>query len=211
MSGCDLRGDRQKSLNRPDLYTRVDPEKYLRIFGFASSFALAGAGVPPAARGTRAAEEAASEAGVAAEARAAETGATADAPSEVWTYGWARRGREIHDRFGDRSLHVNFPTVDMFSPSGVITSLKSIDLRAAVYQNDRILAYRLNRYFDKVSEFEGAEFAEDVVSLDKITGRRLQLVVPKGSITEAREIVIEAARMRAAKLKRPVNLAITEF
>lgn len=99
----------------------------------------------------------------------------------------------------------------MFSPSGVITSLKSIDLRAAVYQNDRILAYRLNRYFDKVSEFEGAEFAEDVVSLDKITGRRLQLVVPKGSITEAREIVIEAARMRAAKLKRPVNLAITEF
>jgi hypothetical protein len=48
----------------------------------------------------------------------------------------------------------------MFSPGGVITSIKSIDLRAAVYQNDGVLASRLNVYFNKVSEFSGAEFAK---------------------------------------------------
>jgi hypothetical protein len=202
--------DRQQYLNRLDLYTRVDPKEYLEIFGFASSFALAGGGIPPISRERGAIEAATSEAGAAVEARAAEAGAAADTPSEVWKYGWARRGREIHDRLGDGSLHQNFPVIDMFSV-GVVTSLKSIDLRAIAYQNDRILAYRLNSYFDKVSEFDGAEFAEDVVSLDKITGRVLQLVVPKGSITGEQRIVIEAARTRAAKLRRPVDLVITEF
>jgi hypothetical protein len=41
--------DRQQYLNRLDLYTRVDPEEYLEVFGLASSFALAGGGIPPAA------------------------------------------------------------------------------------------------------------------------------------------------------------------
>jgi hypothetical protein len=201
--------DRQQYLNRLDLYTRVDPAEYLQIFGFASSFALAGGAIPPIAREEgEAAEATANETGAAIEARAAET---ADAPSEVWEYGWARRGREIHDQFGDSSLHPNFPTIDMFSPGGVITSIKSIDLRAAVYQNDGVLASRLNVYFNKVSEFSGAEFAEDEVPLDEITGRVLQLVVPRGRMTERQSVIIEAARERAKSLNYPVDLIIKEF
>jgi hypothetical protein len=200
--------DRQQYLDRLDLYTRVDPHEYLEVFGLASAFSLAGGGIPPIAReGREAAEAAANEAGAAIEARAAEA---ADAPSEVWKYGWARRGREIHDRFCDGSLHQNFPVVDMFS-DGVVTSLKSIDLGATVYQNDRILAYRLNGYFDKVSEFDGAKFANDIVPFDKITDRVLQLVVPNGSMTDAQRTVIEIARSRARKLDRPVDLIITQF
>ncbi|HEY3795971.1 MAG TPA: hypothetical protein VGM09_29465 [Bradyrhizobium sp.] len=202
--------DRQQYLNRLDLYTRVDPEEYLEIFGFASSLALAGGGIPPISRQTGAAETAVTEARAAAEARVAESG-TADAPSDVWNYGWARRGREIHDQLGDQSLHPNFPVIDMFSPTGVITSIKSIDLRAAVYQNDGVLVSRLNVYFNKVSEFSGAEFAEDEVSLDEITGRVLQLVVPRGNMTERQRIIIEAARERAKRLNYPVDLIITEF
>ena len=59
------REDRQQYLDRLDLYTRVDPAEYLEIFGFASSFALAGGGVPPIARETEAAETAATEFGAA--------------------------------------------------------------------------------------------------------------------------------------------------
>lgn len=59
------REDRQQYLDRLDLYTRVDPAEYLEIFGFASSFALAGGGVPPIARETEAAETAATESGAA--------------------------------------------------------------------------------------------------------------------------------------------------
>jgi len=55
------REDRQQYLDRLDLYTRVDPAEYLEIFGFASSFALAGGGVPPIGRETEAAETAAAE------------------------------------------------------------------------------------------------------------------------------------------------------
>jgi hypothetical protein len=59
------REDRQQYLDRLDLYTRVDPAEYLEIFGFASSFALAGGGIPPIARETEAAETVATESGAA--------------------------------------------------------------------------------------------------------------------------------------------------
>jgi hypothetical protein len=55
--------DRQQYLDRLDLYTRVDPAECLEIFGFASSFALAGGGIPPIARETEAAETVATESG----------------------------------------------------------------------------------------------------------------------------------------------------
>jgi hypothetical protein len=199
--------DRQQYLNRLDLYTRVDPEEYLEVFGLASSFALAGGGIPPAARGARAAQEAASEASASAEARAA----AADAPSELWKYGWARRGREIHDQFSDGSLHPNFPVIDDFTPSGIATSYKSVDLNAATYQNDLSLQYRLDNYVDIVSEFNGATFAGNIVSPDKIALRVLHLIIPKGSMTDAQRIVIEAARSRASRLKNPVDLIVTPF
>src|SRR5262249_23642776 len=61
------REDREKYLDRLDLYTRVDPKDYLQVFGFTSAFALSGIGIPPIARETGAAETAATEAGAAAE------------------------------------------------------------------------------------------------------------------------------------------------
>jgi hypothetical protein len=170
---------------------------------------LQGGGVPPIARETRAAEEAASEAGASVEVRAAEAGAAAGAPSGVWKYGWARRGREIHDRFSDGSLHPNFPVIDNFSASSVATSIKSIDLNAATYQIDISLKYRLDAYVDTLSEFEGTEFATNTVR--NINRRVLQLVIPKGSITDAQQAVIEASRSRARSLKNPVDFVITPF
>jgi len=73
------------------------------------------------------------------------------------------------------------------------------------------LTYRLNSYFDKISEFDGAEFADNIVALDKITGRVLQLVVPKGSMSDGRRLAIEAARARAKALNRPVDLIVIEY
>jgi hypothetical protein len=73
------------------------------------------------------------------------------------------------------------------------------------------LRYRLNNYFDNVSEFDGAKFAGQRVDEDQITGRMLQLVVPKGGMTEAQRIVVEAARTRAEALDKSVGLIITPF
>jgi hypothetical protein len=202
--------DRQKILDSLDIYTRADPAEYVQNRTWTTGAAILSGALPPAAAGEPAAGEAA--AGESTAARAAEDGALApDATSEVWKYGWAKRGREIHDLLANGSLGPNFPTIDMISRAGIATSIKSIDLNAAVYQNDASLAYRLNNYFDKVSEFDGAKWAADVVSSDQVTGRVLNLVVPKGSMSESQRIVIERARVRAENLSHSVDLVITPF
>jgi len=73
------------------------------------------------------------------------------------------------------------------------------------------LTYRLNSYFDKISEFDGAEFADNIVALDKITGRVLQVGCTKGQHVGRRRLAIEAARARAKALNRPVDLIVIEY
>ena len=199
------REERQRILDSLDVFTRADPAEYAHNRDWTSSAAIAAGTLLPNAAATE---------GTAAEGASAEpdaAGATADAPSPVWKFGWARRGREIHEQFSDGSLGPNFPTIDIISPTGVVTSFKSIDLNAAVYQNDSSLMYRVSDYVGRVSEFEGAELASDRVISDQITGRILQLIVPRGSMTDAQQIVIEAVRAWAKKLDNPVNLVITEL
>jgi hypothetical protein len=201
--------DRQKYLNRLDGYTRADPAEQARNLGIGTVLATATGSVPPVASETRATEAAAGDAAAAERTATAAGAAVADAPSEVWKYGWARRGREIHDQLSDGSLHPNFPVVDNFTPNGVATSIKSIDLTAVTYQNDISLKYRLDAYVDMISEFEGAEFATNAVK--NIESRVLQLVIPKGSLTDAQQAIIEAARLRARSLKHPVDFVVTPF
>lgn len=99
----------------------------------------------------------------------------------------------------------------MFSPTGVVTSLKSIDLNAAAYQNDTTLMYRVSDYVGRVSGFDSDQLGAYFVTSEKITGRVLQLVIPKGSMTAAQRSVIEAVRVWAKQLNEPVDLIITEL
>jgi hypothetical protein len=206
------RDDRQRILDRLDVFTRVDPAEYAHNRDWTTGAAIAAGSIAPGASGaTAAGQEAAG--GTAAENAAPSEGAAAqaaaNAPSEVWTYGWAKRGRKIHELLGDDSLPWNFPTIDMISPAGVVTSLKSIDLNAATYQNDTTLMYRVSDYVGRISDFDGAELSDDEVRPDQISSRVLQLVIPKGSMTNS--AVINAVRTWAESLDRPVRLIITEL
>jgi hypothetical protein len=60
-----------------------------------------------------------------------------------------------------------------------------------------------------VAEYEGGSFANKKVLSEEITGRAVNLVVPKGSMTEEQRIAIETMRMLARTGKIPVNLIIT--
>ena len=71
--------------------------------------------------------------------------------------------------------------------------------------------YRLGDYIGSVSDFDGAKLGDDNVTSDQIMGRVLQLVIPKGSMTDAQRMVIEAVRAWAKKLNEPVDLIITEL
>jgi hypothetical protein len=181
--------DRQRILDRQlDVFTRADPGEYAQTRDWATGAALLAGGVPPVAAG---------EATAAGQA------------SEAWTYGWARRGQYFDQLLRDGSLPALFRTIDNFT-DGVATSIKSIDLNAATYQDAARLTYRLNDYVDELGEYEGGVLSNTEVSLSAISSRVLNLVVPKGAMTEVQSATIEAARMRALIANRyPVKIVVT--
>jgi hypothetical protein len=181
--------DRQRILDRQlDVFTRTDPGAYAQIRDWATGAALLAGGMPPVAAGeTVAAEQA----------------------SEAWTYGWARRGQYFDQLLRDGSLPPLFRTIDNFT-DGIATSIKSIDLNAATYQDAARLTYRLNQYVDDLGDYAGGRLLATIVRLPDISDRVLNLVVPKGAMTGVQSAAIEAAQARALVANRyPVKIIIT--
>jgi hypothetical protein len=201
------RDDRQRILDRMDVFTRTDPAEWAHVRDWGTAGALAIGGVPPASAAGRAGAEAAATEGATAEA--ATVGSTASADAEAWKQGWAARGRYFENRLG-RNLHPNFPTIDKIS-DGIATSIKSIDLNAATYQIPNSLRYRLNNWVDEVEGFNGAQWGGNEVKETAITGRAISIAIPKGSMTEEQRAVLDEVRERARNLPNPVHIVITEF
>jgi hypothetical protein len=181
--------DRQRIIDRQlDVFTRTDPGAYAQTRDWATGAALLAGGVPPVAAGEAVAAEQASEA---------------------WTYGWARRGQYFDQLLRDGSLPPLFRTIDNFT-DGAATSIKSIDLNAATYQDAARLTYRLNQYVDDLGDYAGGRLLATIVRLPDISDRVLNLVVPKGATTEVQRVAIEAAQARALVTNRyPVKIIIT--
>jgi hypothetical protein len=183
---------RQRILDSVDLYTRVDPAEYVGTRDLIDAAVLAGAGLL----------------GTPAEAGLLGTPASA---SPVWKLGWGLRGQKINEVFGDPTFPSNYPVIDKI-PNGVATSVKSIDLNAASYQKDAILTYRLEDFVARVRGFDGADWGDLSIKKTDIADRAVQLVVPKGGMTDAQRIVIEEVREIAIRHKtRPVDIIISEF
>ena len=121
---------------------------------------------------------------------------------------WDERGRYMEDRAG-RTLHRNFPVIDKI-PDGLATSIKSMNFRAATYQNPTPFAYRVRTYVSEVSKFVSGRLGEDVVAPSDVQGRALELVVPTGSMTPKQREIIEAIRIWAKTLRNPVEILINE-
>lgn len=118
-----------------------------------------------------------------------------DAPSKVWKLGWAARGAYFNEQLG-ANLPATFRVIDSFT-DGVVTSIKSIDLNAATYQDAARLTYRLNQYIDQLALYEGGEMGVWKIGPSTISGRVLKVAIPEGSVTSAQQGVIEAAQARA--------------
>jgi hypothetical protein len=200
---------RQQIANDLVVYATTDPAEMgqLRLFGVGGVLAF------PAAAARAIVPQMPEEAGVAASGAvtAEDAGAVATARSQAWQLGWAARGRFFEEQLG-RTLHPNFPVIDRFV-DGVATSIKSIDLNAAVYQDAARLAYRLNKYIEDVAEFEGTEWSGYEINESQIMRRALSLAIPKDSMSATQREVIEAIRIRArmTNMHAPVDVYITEF
>ena len=101
--------------------------------------------------------------------------------------------------------------IDNFT-NGIATSIKSIDLNAATYQDPARLTYRLAKYINDVAEYDGGEWDNKTVLPDQIIGRVVSLAIPKGSMTKVQQTAIEALREQAKmRNDNSAELIITEF
>jgi hypothetical protein len=134
-------------------------------------------------------------------------GREAEVASDVWKLGWGLRGATISKALGENLLS-NFPVIDRFS-EGVATSIKSIDLNANTYQDAARLTSLLNGYVNKVAAFNGIEWGTVNILPEEITGRTLNLAIPKGIRTVAQRAALQAVQARAKSLG--VNFIVTPF
>lgn len=124
----------------------------------------------------------------------------------VWELGWAERGRQIEQALG-ADLGA-YKTIDRFA-DGMATSIKSIDLRAATYQDTQRLFGRISRHADDLAAFEGGAYGGFRIESSDVTGRTLNVAIPKGGVTPAQQSAIDAASDYAKS--RGVILRITPF
>ncbi|WP_394838679.1 hypothetical protein LVJ94_17450 [Pendulispora rubella] len=112
--------------------------------------------------------------------------------SAVWDLGLAERGLQIETALGG-NLPRGYPFIDKFI-KGVATSIKSVDLRAATYQNAKALTSTLNRYINKVAAFSGKSFAGQVITNSQVKARALEVAIPAGiAPTPAQQAALQAA------------------
>ncbi|QDT38171.1 endonuclease toxin domain-containing protein [Stratiformator vulcanicus] len=89
------------------------------------------------------------------------------------------RGEAIETVLG-QNLPQNYPTVDRFA-DGVVTSIKSVDLKAPTYQNLQSLGTLLRGFVTKVKDFNGAFYANFQIKSSEITGRAVHVAIPPGA------------------------------
>jgi RHS repeat-associated protein len=143
-------------------------------------------------------------AGVAAGVQMAEHLAVA-AESTVWSLAPLARGNAIETMLS-ANLPRTFPTIDRFV-NGVATSIKSIDLRAASYQNAARLEGVLSRYVGLLEGFSGARLGTAVVEGSQVTSKVLEVAVPQGAISAAQQAVLTRVSEDAAR--RGIQIVVT--
>lgn len=141
-----------------------------------------------------------------------------DASNSHWTganflTGWKVEGT-LKDKFMavGESLPSNFPVVDgWFASKGRLTSIKSIDLKAATYQDMEALKARLGDYVRQLESFEGNIQPIQGIKIrpERVNEKVLHLGVPDGSITEAQKAVIQRLARELEKQSSDIKIKVT--
>jgi hypothetical protein len=129
----------------------------------------------------------------------------------VWDLPATKRGRILESIFG-HNLHPNHPTIDIWDPNtGVVTSLKSVDLEAPGYQvegdYERALYNKLSNSIDDLAEFKGGRYAGTDVPENEITSRTLTVIIPSLGTAEQRQVlrqIFEVGKQRGVLVRTEV-------
>lgn len=125
-----------------------------------------------------------------------------DPPATAWELGWGARGVALEQQRlgGQRTLPFNAPTIDDFSEDGVAVSIKSIDLNAPWYGNPLNLSRQIDGYVNQLAAFDGMNLGRTTILGDQVTGKVLDIVVPKNSGSAAQQQAIATSIERARQL-----------
>jgi RHS repeat-associated protein len=115
----------------------------------------------------------------------------------VWGLRPFARGQAIEQALG-QNLPGNFPVIDRFE-NGLATSIKSLDLNAATYQNASTLYRTLTGYIDSVAGFNGRTWAGVSIRSGDIAGRALNLAVPHTGSAVQQSVINQAIRYGASR------------
>jgi RHS repeat-associated protein len=126
----------------------------------------------------------------------------------IWKLDPFQRGVAAENAVGRSSfLSQNFPTIDRFQ-NGVVTSIKSIDLNAASYQDIRALSRTVTGYIDKMANYQGQPSAWAGVRIypSQITARAVDLVIPATGGTAAQLAALQQLKQYAQSLNVTLNI-----
>lgn len=122
-----------------------------------------------------------------------------------WPMGPSPRGFTIEARLGG-NLPPSFPTIDRWNQAtGVATSIKSVNLGAKTYQDASKLRRLLEKYVDKMANFNGARFNGARVDMLDINVRELHVATPRGASAEQAAVL---AAMQGYASSRGVTLIV---
>jgi hypothetical protein len=126
----------------------------------------------------------------------------------IWKLDPFRRGVAAENAVGrSPSLSQNFPTIDRFQ-NGVATSIKSIDLNAASYQDIQALNRTVTGYINQMANYQGQSSAWAGVRIysSQITARAVELVIPATGGTSAQLAALQQLKQYAQSLNVILNI-----
>ena len=100
-----------------------------------------------------------------------------DDETGIWNLGNISRGRKIRELQG-ANLPYFFPAIAIFQ-NGTATSIKSLNVDKAYYQDSSNLKKKLLLYIDKLEAFEGGKCSGITVESSTIYKKELRLIIPE--------------------------------
>ena len=124
----------------------------------------------------------------------------------VWRLPPFQRGNIIHRLLG-QNLPSNFPKIDRFA-NGIATSIKSIDLGAASYQNISTLMNTVRGYINTMANYQGqpTRWSGVIIYPHQITARAVDLAIPASGVTPAQLAALQQLQRYASSLGVTLNI-----
>ncbi|BEU87584.1 hypothetical protein TAMA11512_10480 [Selenomonas sp. TAMA-11512] len=127
---------------------------------------------------------------------------------DIWSMGAAQRGKLIDQILGN-NLGSNFPVVDRLE-NGVLTSIKSMDLRAPTYQTSKGIYNKIKSDVDKIDAFDFKRWGKSNVRTIDYHRKEVEVAIPNMKLSKEQRKGLEAAKAYAEEHGISMKITVIE-